>query len=153
IGGRTEQYTSARLHTWRKFEFTYGRMEARIKVPAGRGIWPAFWALGDDAYGQGNWPTSGEIDAMEVIGSAPSELHGTLHGPWTRDSSGYAVGGIFAARAPLSDGFHTYTVDWIPGAVRFQLDGDTYAVRRTSDLPAGGSWTFDHQFFLLLDVA
>jgi beta-glucanase (GH16 family) len=150
--GVAREYTSARLQTLDTFRFRYGRMEARIRVPAGDGLLPAFWALGDDAYSSDDaWPACGEIDAMEVLGSEPDLLHGTLHGPWS-----WAPGGIERVRraaAPLSDGFHTYGVDWAPGDIRFLLDGAVYATVDRTALPAGAAWPFEHPAFLLLDLA
>lgn len=88
----TRSYTSARLETLKTFQFTYGRMEASIQVPAGQGLLPAFWALGGEVNsGLDPWPACGEIDAMEVLGSDPNVLHGTLHGPWPALSNG--IGG------------------------------------------------------------
>ena len=78
--GVTRDYTAARLKTAGKFSQTYGRFEARIKIPKGQGIWPAFWMLGDDIDKVG-WPASGEIDIMENIGKEPALVHGTIHGP------------------------------------------------------------------------
>ncbi|MGH9641139.1 MAG: glycoside hydrolase family 16 protein, partial [Terriglobales bacterium] len=78
--GTTWHYTSARLKTFGKFSQKYGRFEARIKIPAGQGMWPAFWMLGDDIH-DNHWPACGEIDIVENIGREPSTVHGTLHGP------------------------------------------------------------------------
>ena len=78
--GVARSYTSARLKTLGRFEPTYGRMEARIKIPSGQGMWPAFWMLGANAASVG-WPQCGEIDIMENIGREPSIVHGTVHGP------------------------------------------------------------------------
>ncbi|TNY03277.1 glycoside hydrolase family 16 protein, partial [Escherichia coli] len=73
-------YTSARIHTNGKVSFTYGKVEARLQLPAGAGIWPAFWALGTDLAAAG-WPKAGEIDIMEFVGRTPNTVYGTLHGP------------------------------------------------------------------------
>ena len=93
--GVTRNYTSARLQTLHKFEFTYGLLEARILVPAGQGLLPAFWTLGNEAYeSEKNYPGCGEIDVMEVLGSEPKVLNGTLHGPWpwAPNGIGYDLG-------------------------------------------------------------
>ena len=74
-------YTSARLLTKGKFEQTYGRFEARMWLPYGQGIWPAFWLLGDDSNGTEVWPQIGEIDIMEYVGDEPTRMFGTVHGP------------------------------------------------------------------------
>jgi beta-glucanase (GH16 family) len=148
---RPADYTSARINSQAKFEFAYGRVDARIRVPAGRGLHPAFWALGSSLDKVG-WPASGEIDLMEVFGGAPFTVHGTLHGPRSGRVE-YKVGATRRARAPLSKGFHVYGISWRPGRIAFRLDGEVYAVRTPSDLPSGSSWRFDRPFFLLLNVA
>ena len=84
-GPRSRRFTSARLTTRDSFEFRYGRVEARIRIPSGRGLWSALWLLGAD-YPEVGWPQSGEIDIMENIGSEPRRIHGTVHGP------GYSAG-------------------------------------------------------------
>jgi beta-glucanase (GH16 family) len=145
------RYTSTRLKTKGLFTQTYGRFEARIRVPRGQGIWPAFWMLGADIDSVG-WPRSGEIDVMENIGREPSIVHGTLHGP---DYSG--AGGIGRAdtlkSGTLADDFHIYAVDWRPGEIRWYVDGRQYHRMTPADLPAGTKWVFDHPFFMLLNVA
>ena len=148
---RPANYTSARINSRAKFEFAYGRVEARIRVPRGRGLLPAFWALGRNLDAVG-WPAAGEIDVMEVFGGDPFTAHGTLHGPRAGHER-YSVGATRRTSAPLSDGFHVYGVSWRPGRIAFRLDGDVYAVRTPSDLPSGSSWRFDRPFFLLLNVA
>jgi beta-glucanase (GH16 family) len=148
----TRNYTSARLLTRNKFTQTYGRFEARIKLPYGQGIWPAFWMLGDNI-GTAGWPNCGEIDIMENIGREPSIVHGTFHGP------GYSGGGGVTAAYTLtngrrfSDDFHTFAVEWEPNVIRFYADGLLYSTRTPADLPAGTSWVFDHPFFIILNVA
>jgi beta-glucanase (GH16 family) len=149
--GRTAGYTSARINSRAKFEFAYGRVEARIRVPRGRGILPAFWALGRNLDTVG-WPASGEIDAMEVNGREPFTVHGTLHGA-RADGQEYSLEATRHTRVPLARGFHLYGISWSPGRVAFLLDGDVYGVQRRSNLPAGSTWSFDRPFFLLLNVA
>jgi beta-glucanase (GH16 family) len=148
--GRCE-YTSARLTTAGKFRTTYGRFEARIKIPRGQGIWPAFWLLGDN-FGQVGWPDCGEIDIMENIGREPSTVHGTIHGP------GYSGGGGIGAAYTLPNGqqfaddFHVFAVEWSPNRIAWSVDGHVYQVRTPADL-GGRRWVFDHDFFLILNVA
>lgn len=150
--GAPRRYTSARLQTLNTFQFTYGRFQARIRVPSGKGLVSGFWSLGSEAYEVPHaWPACGEIDAMEVRGADPGRLFGTLHGPWP-----WALGGIGGARrspAPLSRGFHVYGVDWSPSRIAFTLDDKTYEVVRPSDLHPGSAWPFTHPFFLLLNLA
>lgn len=143
------QYTSARLLTAQTFTRTYGRFEARIKIPGTQGVWPAFWMLGAEG---GGWPNNGEIDIMENIGREPNTVHGTIHGP------GYfGAGGIGAAyNSPngqaFRDGFHTYTVDWEPNSITWYVDGVQYQRRTPADL-GGKTWVFNHPFFMIMNVA
>lgn len=152
-------YTSARLQTKDRFSFTYGRVESRIKVPSGTGLWPAFWMLGDDIYTKG-WPESGEIDVMETIGSLPKELNGTVHAPlgaWSGaadvDGTEWTRGEIYTHATSLSDAFHVYAAEWKPGAIDFSIDGKVYFTINKSQMPAGGRWTFNHANHLLLNLA
>jgi beta-glucanase (GH16 family) len=149
--GVSAGYTSGRLQTLQTFEFTYGLLEARIRVPKGRGLLPTFWALGNDAYDSpGSWPASGEIDAMEVRGSAPSVLYGTIHGPWPWLPGG--LGSELRTSSPLSRKFHVYGVEWSPSRITFLLDGRAYRTVRPADLRHGAPWPFRHPFFLLLNL-
>ena len=145
-------YTSARIKTQQKFEQAYGRFEARIQIPRGQGIWPAFWLLGDDG-GKIDWPTCGEIDIMENIGKEPGIVHGTIHGPGY--SGGKGLGSPFSLPngQAFADRFHIYAVEWEPTAIRFYVDDNLYATRTPADLPAGSKWVFDHPFFIILNVA
>jgi beta-glucanase (GH16 family) len=151
------EYTSARLKTQGLFSQTYGRFEARIKIPSGQGMWPAFWMLGDNISSVG-WPKCGEIDIMENVGKEPGLVHGSLHGPMT---SGSATELTSTARLSggrdFAAGFHIYAVEWEPDVVRFYVDETLYATFSASSVastPAtAGSWVFDHPFFLVLNVA
>jgi beta-glucanase (GH16 family) len=142
----TCQYTSARLLTAATFTRTYGRFEARMKIPRGQGIWPAFWMLGTPV----NWPTSGEIDIMENIGREPNMVHGTIHGPGY--SGGEGIGAGYSIGAPFADGFHTFAVDWSPNLLIWYVDGNEYQRRTPADL-GGDRWVFDHPFFMIMNVA
>ncbi|MFE0593159.1 family 16 glycosylhydrolase [Micromonospora echinospora] len=146
--GRCE-YTSARLLTAATFTQAYGRFEARIKIPRGQGIWPAFWMLGNDM-GSVGWPNAGEIDIMENIGREPNTVYGTIHGPGY--SGGGGITGSRTIGAPLADGFHTYRVDWEPNSIIWYLDGVEFHRVDPSRL-GGNRWVFDHPFFMLLNVA
>ncbi|MFJ4618964.1 ricin-type beta-trefoil lectin domain protein [Streptomyces sp. NPDC088812] len=145
------RYTSARLNTARTFTQAYGHFEARIKVPRGQGMWPAFWMLGDDL-GSVGWPNSGEIDVMENVGKEPGTVYGTLHGP------GYSgAGGISASRTlpdgqAFADAFHVFAVDWSPSEITWSVDGTAYRTRTPADL-GGNTWVYDHPFFLILNLA
>ena len=142
-------YTSARLITKDRLSFTHGLVQARIRLPGGSGIWPAFWMLGQDI-DRVAWPQCGEIDVMENLGTDPAMVYGTIHGP------GYSgQGGITAAHraaVSLADDFHLYAVDWEPGRIRWFLDDRLYGTVTPADL-GGSPWVFEHEFFLLINVA
>ena len=151
--GVASNYTSARLKTQGLFSQAYGRFEARIKIPAGQGMWPAFWMLGDNINSAG-WPTCGEIDIMENIGKEPATVHGSLHGPSATGPTSDATAAFnVTAGQKFADDFHLYVVEWEPGAIRFYVDSNLYATFHSSQWPAGGTWEFDHPFFLILNVA
>jgi beta-glucanase (GH16 family) len=148
----TRNYTSARILTRNKFTQAYGRFEARMKLPYGQGIWPAFWMLGDNLNTVG-WPECGEIDIMENIGREPSTVHGTLHGPGYSGGSGISATYVLPNGQKFSDDFHTFAVEWEPNVLRFYVDGLLYKTRTPADLPPGRNWVFNHPFFIILNVA
>jgi beta-glucanase (GH16 family) len=150
--GVTRNYTSARLKTLGKFDQTYGRFEARIKIPSGQGIWPAFWMLGKDIRKPG-WPACGEIDIMENIGKEPAMVHGTIHGPGYSGAQGIGSSYTLTDGKAVADDYHVFAVEWEPNVVRFYVDKDLYATRTPADLPKGTKWVYNHPFFLLLNVA
>jgi len=150
--GITREYTSARLKTQGKFDQAYGRFEARLKIPRGQGLWPAFWMLGADIPTAG-WPRCGEIDVMENIGREPSTVHGTVHGPGYSGGNGIGAPFTLPGGARFADDYHVFAVEWEPAAIRWYVDGALYQTRTPADLPAGQRWAFDHPFFLLLNVA
>ena len=142
------RYTSARLKTEGRFEQRYGRMEARMMLPRGRGIWPAFWMLGGDIAKVG-WPACGEIDVLENIGRAPDTVYGTLHGP------GYSGGSGIQNKiddTTLSTRFHDYAVEWSPEKIVWTFDGKPF---HTVEAKSVGNkrWPFEQPFFLLLNLA
>jgi beta-glucanase (GH16 family) len=146
---RGRSYTSARLSTQGKRSFQYGRIEARMKLPRGRGLWPAFWMLGTDFPTVG-WPATGEIDIMEYRGQEPSTVHGTLHGP------GYSAGAARTASKTLNlvrfdNSFHVFAVEWSPNRIEHYVDGQLYHTSTPADVR--GTWVFNKPFFLLLNVA
>src|SRR6266571_3034739 len=151
--GVSSSYTSARLKTQGLFSQAYGRFEARIKIPAGQGMWPAFWMLGKNITSAG-WPACGEIDIMENIGKEPATVHGSLHGPSTTGPTSDLTS-VFSPPAgqKFADDFHLYAAEWEPGVVRFYVDTNLYATFNQSQWPVGGTWVFDHPFFLILNVA
>lgn len=146
-----KEYTSGRINSLSHFTHAFGRFEARMQLPAGQGIWPAFWLLGANVSSVG-WPACGEIDIIENKGQEPNIVHGTVHGP------GYSGGnGISAARTvpgpPLSAGFHVYAIEWFANLVVFSVDGNTYFTLTPQQLPPGTQWVFDHPFGVILDLA
>ncbi|WP_432188820.1 lectin [Streptomyces sp. Tue6028] len=147
----TCQYTSARLNTSGKFTTTYGHVEARMKIPRGQGMWPAFWMLGNDI-GQVGWPASGEIDVMENVGFEPSTVHGTIHGPGYSGSGGIGAGYSLPNNQAFADAFHTFAVDWAPDSITWSVDGTVYQRRTPADL-GGRTWVFNKPFFLILNLA
>jgi beta-glucanase (GH16 family) len=147
----TCQYTSARMNTAGKFEQAYGRFESRIKLTIGKGVWPAFWVLGNNI-STVSWPQCGEIDIMENIGSTPSTNYGSLHGPGY--SGGQDLTGSYTLPGhTLSEDFHVYAIEWEPNVVRFYFDGVNYETRTPADVPAGKTWVYDHPFFVILNLA
>jgi beta-glucanase (GH16 family) len=145
-------YTSGRLNTKRKFTTTYGKIEARIKLPHGQGIWPAFWALGADIDKVG-WPDCGEIDIMENIGKEPGIQHGSLHGPGYSDGNSLTGAYTLPKGEKLSDEFHLYAIVWTKESVEFLFDGHAYFKATPASVPKGSQWMFNKPFFLLLNVA
>ena len=145
-------YTSARLLTKGKWSWTYGRIEARIKIPRGQGIWPACWMLGANIDSVG-WPTCGEIDIMENIGREPTLVHGTIHGPGY--SGGNGIGGAYSlpGNAIFADDFHLYAVEWTTNQIKWFVDGQQYFTVTPASLPNGTTWVFTQPQFLLLNVA
>ncbi|WP_443076209.1 family 16 glycosylhydrolase [Streptomyces sp. NBC_01716] len=148
--GRCE-YTSARLNTAGKFTAQYGRVEARMKVPRGQGMWPAFWMLGNNM-GDVGWPNSGEIDIMENVGFEPNTVHGTLHGPGYSGSGGIGAGYSLPGGQAFADAFHTFAIDWSPNSIRWSVDGNVFQTRTPADL-GGREWVFNKPFFLILNLA
>lgn len=146
----TWNYTSARLKTLGLRTFTYGRMEARIKVPVGKGFWSAFWMLGENISEVG-WPNCGEIDIMENVGHEPSRVHASVHGP-----SFFGTEGFTATRnldpSVSVDGFHLYTVEWDQSSIRMFVDNVQYFTLAKRLVPVG-EWVYDDPFYLILNVA
>jgi beta-glucanase (GH16 family) len=161
IGARQEKYedsyyTSARLKTQGLREFQYGRFEARLKVPEGAGLWPAFWMLGagferdEEDPIRSNWPSAGEIDIMEHVGREPDLILGTIHGPGYSGSGGLSFWN--RREYPIADDWHTYAVDWDYNGIRWFYDGEQYAEAKR-DIVGDREWVFDQPFFILLNLA
>lgn len=148
-------YTSARILTENKKHFSYGMLEARIKLPAGVGVWPAFWMLGAD-FSTVGWPDCGEIDIMEFVGKDPNKIHGTIHGPFY--SAGGGITGSHDFGSPATEDFHVFKIVWEENLIRWYVDDILYHSAGPDDI--GGSprsgpyeWVFDHPFFIILNVA
>ncbi|MFN4255288.1 MAG: family 16 glycosylhydrolase [Saprospiraceae bacterium] len=147
FGGRA--FTSARLNTKGIFAQAYGRFEARIKMPWGPGIWPAFWMLGDNI-DEVSWPQCGEIDIMEYRGQEPHLIHGSVHGP------GYSGGAAITKGFGLTNDrfdvdFHVFAVEWGEDYIDFYVDDTLYQRIKPADAP--GEWVYDQPFFIILNVA
>lgn len=159
LNPKKNKYTSGRLITYQKQEFKYGRFEARIKIPKGKGFLPAFWLLGKDNY-YGKWPRCGEIDIMEILGSEPKKLHCTIH--YGSDSSRDARQRQVTAESknPLSSDFHVYACEWEPGEIRFYLDDELvgtqnewYSARNATAEHQPYPAPFDKPMYMILNLA
>jgi beta-glucanase (GH16 family) len=144
------QFTSARIKTAKKLSFQYGRVEARMKMPVGVGTWPAFWMLGGDLLEGGRWPDCGEIDIMEFRGDISDRTTSALHGPNTPPGSG--LGAAYMSFAPLSDGYHTYAIEWRKNSIDFIVDGRVTGSYSSADTGSRG-WVYNQEFFLILNLA
>lgn len=142
-------YSSARILTRGLFAQKYGRFEARIKLPRGQGIWPAFWLLGDDI-GAAGWPRCGEVDILESIGPKADIAYGTLHGPGYSGAGGRQ--GRYHAPKSLAEGYHLYAVEWDPAGIRWFVDGHPYHTVTPADVKPN-AWPFDQPFFIILNLA
>lgn len=144
-------YTSARLKTQGKFQQKYGRFEARMRLPYGQGMWPAFWMLGDDNGGADAWPQIGEIDIMENRGQEPTLITGSVHGP------GYSAGNAESKSYTLNGdrfdtGFHVFGIEWGPDYINYYVDDVLYNQITPEDV--SGEWVFnDRPFYMLLNLA
>ncbi len=143
--------TSARFVTKDKYSFQYGYVECRAKLPYGQGMWPAFWMLGVDI-DKVSWPACGEVDIMEAIGKDPGINYGSIHGP------GY-IGGKLGGKYVLPNGalykdaYHTFAIEWTPKRVKFFVDAQLYNDFTPKDLPKDSIWSFEHPFYLILQLA
>jgi beta-glucanase (GH16 family) len=145
-------YSSARLVTGKKFLVKYGRIEARIKIPAGQGLWSAFWMLGEDN-APVRWPWCGEVDIMENVGKEPDTVLGSLHGPGYSGHNSLNTAFHLKNKERFADNFHVFAVEWEENEVRWYVDGQLYERRTPADLPAGEKWVYNKPFSLLLNLA
>ncbi|MGI5185863.1 discoidin domain-containing protein [Dactylosporangium sp. CA-152071] len=149
LGGR--DYTSGRINTSNKFSTQYGRVEARIKVPKGNGLWPAFWMMGTDFLTGRPWPYNGEIDIMEILGKNTNEIYSTLHAPAYNGGGGY---GQKISTVDLSLDYHVYSTEWDSKHMTFRVDNQVILVADKDTVETTrGPWVYDHQFYLILNLA
>ena len=144
------QFTSAKIKSAKKVQFQYGRIEARMKVAAGEGTWPAFWMLGADLLDGNPWPECGEIDIVETRGIEPNRVSAVLHGPGY--GKGPGVGGSYQNPTPVSDAYHIYAIEWKKNQVDFYFNDRLIS----SETPASvkpGRWVFNQKFYLILNLA
>ena len=152
----TTTYTSGRVSTQNKKIFTYGLFEARLRVPKGKGYLPAFWLMSNDEDIYGQWPRCGEIDIMEVLGDQPDTLHGTIHfgNPHEQCQGSYTL-----ENGTFSDDFHTFAVEWVPGEIKWYVDGKLFhsATKWHSTTEGKGTLPypapFNNEFYVILNLA
>jgi beta-glucanase (GH16 family) len=142
-------YTSARILTRGKFEKKYGRIEARIKMPLGKGLWPAFWMLGANSNSVA-WPQCGEIDIMEFLGNNPTTIFGSVHGP------GYYAGNAISKNYSLpndrfDNDFHIFGIEWDENYINYYVDDVLYNQITPAKVP--GEWVFNQPFYIILNLA
>lgn len=156
-------YTSSRLQTGSPgasthttdLSWQYGRIEARIKLPFGKGVWPAFWMLGENIASV-SWPTCGEVDIMENFGTFNNNVstnNGTAHGPGYSGGSGIGKSYTLPFGEKVADDFHLYAIEWSQDSIEWFVDGASYHKVTPASLPAGKSWVFNNPFFILLNLA
>ena len=150
------EYTSSKILTKGLKEQAYGRFEARIQLPTGQGMWPAFWLLGANC-GDGTadtqvWPNCGEIDIMEYRGQDPTVVHGSVHGP------GYAAGNAITKSYALENdrfdtGFHVFGIEWAPEYINYYVDNVLYNQITRQQVEEKGTWVFDQPFYIIINLA
>jgi len=156
-------YTSARLTTKGLFEQKYGRFEARIRIPYGKGMWPAFWLLGTDCEGASerpdpNWPLCGEIDIMEIAGQRPNQVFGTVHGPGYNGFTGNPIlKGFTLENDRFDTGFHIFGIEWGPEYINYYVDDVLYNQITSDDVEEvtgdSNDWVFDQPFYIVINLA
>lgn len=148
FGGKS--YTSSKILTRGKKVFKYGRIDVRAKLPKGKGIWPAFWLLPQNNV-FGGWPSSGEIDLMELVGHEPNRTHGTIHyGPGPGSTSinrNYTL-----ASGTFNDEFHVFSLEWKLDQLKWYVDGNLYSTINKADIGAF-NYPFNEDFFMIINFA
>ncbi len=156
-------YTSARLQTGAPgastqtadLSWQYGRIEARIKLPFGQGVWPAFWMLGENI-GSVGWPQCGEVDIMENFGTFNNNVstnNGTAHGPGYSGGNGISHSYTLPFGEKVADDYHVYAIEWSQNSIVWFVDGTAYHTVTPASIPAGDQWVFNAPFFILLNLA
>ena len=145
------RYTSGKITTRGKFHAAPGMVEARIKLPTGQGLWPAFWMLGE-GWPTTPWPLCGELDIMENKGSQPTITSSAIHGPGYSGATPLARA-TERLRGPYHEAFHTFAVAWDTAQVRFFIDGEMHYRVTRQELERFGAWVFDKSFFPILNLA
>jgi len=146
------KYTSAKITTRGKMSAAPGRVEARIRIPKGQGLWPAFWMLGND-FGTVGWPASGELDIMENKGSAPSTSSSAIHGPGYSGNTPFAHANTISAPATLADDYHLYAVEWDAVGASFYVDGIMHYQVLRVDIQRYGTSILDKPYYIILNLA
>lgn len=147
------EYTSARIYSKGKREFTYGKLEARISLPSGGGLWPAFWTLGN----RGGWPNCGEIDIMEYVGNVPNRILGTLH--TIKDKSGSRSSRAYTGLTNIENNFHVYGCEWTceekngKDVIRFYVDDVVYSEQVEEVIDDDEYWPFNRPNYFIINMA
>lgn len=150
---QNNEYTSGRIYSKGKREFTYGKLEARISIPSGGGLWPAFWTLGNS----GNWPNCGEIDIMEYVGNVPNRIFGTLH--TVKDRSGSKSSRAYTGLTNIENNFHVYGVEWAceeqsgKDVIRFYVDDIVYSEQVEAVVDDSEYWPFNRPNYFIINMA
>ncbi len=148
IKKENDKYSSTRITTAKKKEFQYGRIEAKAKIPVGKGIWPAFWMLGSNIK-QVGWPKCGEIDILEYVGREPHIAYTSLH---TQDSHGNTINTKKTIISDIEEGFHLYAIDWTKDKIVFLID-DKEVYTFAPDLKNENTWPYNQPFYIIINAA
>lgn len=151
-GAITRDFTSAKIGTNGLFAQKYGRFEARLKLPKGQGLWPAFRLLGEDKEKAG-WPAQGGITVAEMAGSEPAKIRGGLEGAGYSGTGAPGASYTLPGGKTFADDFHVFAVEWEPETIRWYVDGQLYQTLTAASLPSGAKWVFDRPFYLVLSLA
>jgi beta-glucanase (GH16 family) len=150
--GVTSNYTSSRMNTAGKFSFQYGRVDIRAKLPVKPGMWPALWFLGND-FGTAGWPGCGETDLMELVGSNPYQVTGSIHWLEAGNQEGTLNNSyILPNKADYSQKFHVFSLVWTPTQISMYVDDMLYMTESNTSI-SSGTWPFNQPQFLIVNVA